>query len=440
MQFKRNKLNEAVVAAIATMGAGSVVAEDARPLEEVVVTATKRAVPLQDVPVAVQAITESTMKDLGIVNFEDYLVQLPGVTAGGSGPGQNTIYIRGLASTTPNLTTAGVAGLAPNVAFYLDEQPLSQAGRNLDVYAADISRIEVLSGPQGTLFGASSQAGNVRLITNKADLSDSFGSVDLGTSFSPDGEASTNVEAVYNLPLNDRLAVRGVAYFDRQGGFIDQVAGTRNVSESARFRSGSAVRANGEVVGARAGFQAGADLSDVTMLDANALVEEDANDTTYSGARVSALYEINDTWRVSGSYMRQQIESEGVFFGDPDLDDYEIQRFSDDNIEDEFDNVNWTIEGRLSALDVLYTGAFTDRSTDQVIDYTDYLFVGQYLPYYICEGSVSYPGSADPSGVCQAPNMYVNSATGLEVWSHEFRVSTPAENAVSFTGGVFISS
>ena len=440
MQFKRNKLNEAVVAAIATMGAGSVVAEDARPLEEVVVTATKRAVPLQDVPVAVQAITESTMKDLGIVNFEDYLVQLPGVTAGGSGPGQNTIYIRGLASTTPNLTTAGVAGLAPNVAFYLDEQPLSQAGRNLDVYAADISRIEVLSGPQGTLFGASSQAGNVRLITNKADLSDSYGSVDLGTSFSPDGEASTNVEAVYNLPLSDRLAVRGVAYFDRQGGFIDQVAGTRNVSESARFRSGSAVRANGEVVGARAGFQAGADLSDVTMLDANALVEEDANDTTYSGARVSALYEINDTWRVSGSYMRQQIESEGVFFGDPDLDDYEIQRFSDDNIEDEFDNVNWTIEGRLSALDVLYTGAFTDRSTDQVIDYTDYLFVGQYLPYYICEGSVSYPGSADPSGVCQAPNMYVNSATGLEVWSHEFRVSTPAENAVSFTGGVFISS
>ena len=440
MQFKRNKLNEAVVAAIATMGAGSVVAEDARPIEEVVVTATKRAVPLQDVPVAVQAITESTMKDLGIVNFEDYLVQLPGVTAGGSGPGQNTIYIRGLASTTPNLTTAGVAGLAPNVAFYLDEQPLSQAGRNLDVYAADISRIEVLSGPQGTLYGASSQAGNVRLITNKADLSDSYGSVDLGTSFSPDGEASTNVEAVYNLPLSDRLAVRGVAYFDRQGGFIDQVGGTRNVSESARFRSGSVVRANGEVVGARAGFQAGADLSDVTMLDANALVEEDANDTTYSGARVSALYEINDTWRVSGSYMRQQIESEGVFFGDPDLDDYEIQRFSDDNIEDEFDNVNWTIEGRLSALDVLYTGAFTDRSTDQVIDYTDYLFVGQYLPYYICEGSVSYPGAADPSGVCQAPNMYVNSATGLEVWSHEFRVSTPAENAVSFTGGVFISS
>ena len=88
----------------------------------------------------------------------------------GSGPGQNTIYIRGLASTTPNLTTSGVAGLAPNVSFYLDEQPLAQPGRNLDVYAADIERIEVLSGPQGTLFGSSSQAGVVRMITNKPDL------------------------------------------------------------------------------------------------------------------------------------------------------------------------------------------------------------------------------------------------------------------------------
>ena len=74
--------------------------------------------PLQDVPIAVQALTEETLDDLGISNFETYLIQLPGVTAGGSGPGQNTIYIRGLASTTPNLTTAGVAGLAPNVAFY----------------------------------------------------------------------------------------------------------------------------------------------------------------------------------------------------------------------------------------------------------------------------------------------------------------------------------
>ena len=119
---------------------------------------------------------------------------MPGVTAGGSGPGQSTIYIRGLASTTPNLTTAGVGGLAPNVSFYLDEQPLAYPGRNLDVYAADVSRIEVLSGPQGTLFGASSQAGVVRLITNKPVIGESASSLEI--------ERRTMSEGSWEISLN----------------------------------------------------------------------------------------------------------------------------------------------------------------------------------------------------------------------------------------------
>ena len=161
-------------------------------IEEVVVTATKRAESTQDIPVTVDALTSDSLEDFGITNFEDYLIQLPGVTAGGSGPGQNTIYIRGIASTTPNLTTAGVAGIAPNVALYLDEQPLAQPGRNLDVYAADLNRVEVLKGPQGTLFGASSQAGTVRLITNKPDFSETYGRLSVDASNTEEGETSNN--------------------------------------------------------------------------------------------------------------------------------------------------------------------------------------------------------------------------------------------------------
>ena len=134
--FTRNKLNAAVLSVIAASTGANTYAE----IDEIIVTATKRPESLQDVSIAVQAVTEETMDQLGVSNFDDYLLQLPGVTAGGSGPGQNTIYIRGVASTTPNLTTAGVAGLVPNVALYLDEQPLAQPGRNLDVYTADISR------------------------------------------------------------------------------------------------------------------------------------------------------------------------------------------------------------------------------------------------------------------------------------------------------------
>ena len=171
----------------------------------------------------------------GVDVFTDYLQQLPGVTAGGSGPGQNTIYIRGLASTTPNLTTAGVAGLAPNVAFYLDEQPLGQPGRNLDVYAADIARVEVLPGPQGTLYGASSQAGTVRMITNEPVIGEFEASRKLWRPPSPrGGEMSNNVEAVVNLPVAENFALRGVVYVDSQGGYIDNVAGTRSARRSAR--------------------------------------------------------------------------------------------------------------------------------------------------------------------------------------------------------------
>lgn len=434
-------MSQAVAAAVATMVAGgAAAAEQTRAIEEIVVTATKRAQPLQDVPIAVQALTEEAMDDLGIDTFEDYLIQLPGVTAGGSGPGQSTIYIRGLASTTPNLTTAGVAGLAPNVAFYLDEQPLSQPGRNLDVYAADLNRIEVLSGPQGTLFGASSQAGNVRLITNKPDTTGTYSGLDLGTSFTKDGDPSGKLEAMLNWAVTDSFALRVVGYTDQQGGYIDQVAGTRNASDSARFRPAGAVRRNGEPVSAgRAGFQAGSDLSGVTFLDANAQPESDVNETKYQGVRFGALWDINEDWTLSGSVMQQTLDSDGVFFADPELGDMEVQRFSADEIEDEFTNANWTIDGRVGALEVLYTGAYTDRETDQVVDYTDYLFVGQYLPYYICDGSVTYPGAAAPSGTCQAPNLFVDSSTETEVWSHEFRVTTPIEHSVRATGGVFIS-
>lgn len=441
MQIRRNRLSQAVAAAIATMATGgAAAAEPSRAIEEIVVTATKRSQPLQDVPIAVQALTEDAMDDLGIDTFEDYLIALPGVTAGGSGPGQSTIYIRGLASTTPNLTTAGVAGLAPNVAFYLDEQPLSQPGRNLDVYAADLNRIEVLSGPQGTLFGASSQAGNVRLITNKPDTTGTYGGVDLGTSVTNGGDPSAKGELVVNWAVTDSFALRVVGYTDQQGGYIDQVAGTRNVSESARFRPAGAVRANGEPVSAgRAGFQAGSDLSGVNFLDATAREDKDANDTRYQGARLGALWDINGDWTLSASVMQQSLESDGVFFSDPELDEFEVQRFSDDEIEDEFTNANWTIDGRIGALEVLYTGAYTDRDTDQIVDYTDYLFVGQYLPYYVCDGAVTYPGAAAPSGTCQAPNLFVDSATETEVWSHEFRVTTPLEHSVRATGGLFIS-
>ena len=422
-------------------------------VDTIVVTATKRAENAQDIPVAVQALGGESLDELRVDKFSDYLVQLPGVTAGGSGPGQNTIYIRGVASTTPNLTTAGVAGLAPNVALYLDEQPLAQPGRNLDVYAVDLERVEVLPGPQGTLFGASSQAGTIRLITNKPKIGEFEAFANAGISFTKGGETSHKVEGGLNFPIGEYAALRIVGYIDDRGGYIDNVAGTRTARESARFRPEGTIRANGVPVSAqRAGFYsdpaflAGLD-SNVTFLEANnaILVEENFNDTRYTGFRAGGKWEFSDDWSLTVGHARQWVESDGVFFADPELDEYEIQRFEEDTLDDDFNNTSWTLEGRIGALEALYTGAYTDRDAQQRVDYSDYLFVGQYLPYYICDSTVSYPsynasygGVADvPQGTCQAPNLFVNSSTETHVFTHELRFNTPREKRIRATVGGF---
>ena len=444
LQSRRTAISAAVAAALTGYSALAQGQEGGRELEEVVVTATRVELSLQDVPVAVSALGPGEIGELGITNFAEYSLQLPSVTAGGSGPGQNTIYIRGVASTTPNLTVAGVAGLSPNVAFYLDEQPLAHPGRNLDVYAADLARIEVLSGPQGTLFGASSQAGNVRLITNKPDLEEFYGNAKLGANTISSGDGGSSLEVVLNVPVSDNFGLRGVVYNDSKGGWIDNVAGTRDASESARWRPEGTVRKNGEPVAShRAGFRAGTDLSAVNFVQADnsTIADENINGVTYTGGRISAQWDISDNWDLLVAHTTQDTEADGVFFADPDIGDLEITRFVEERIEDTFDNTAWTLTGRLNALQLIYTGAFTDRQSDQIVDYTDYLFVGQYLPYYICDYYNVYYASTTVtgSGTCNTPLMYVDSLNRLEVQTHEIRFATDQSRRWRVQGGVFAS-
>ena len=417
-------------------------------IDEVVVTARKKAESLQDVPIAVSALDSKAISELGIENFEDYLTQMPALTAGGVGPGQNTIYIRGVASTTPKLEVAGVAGLAPNVAFYLDEQPLAQPGRNLDIYAADLERIEVLAGPQGTLFGASSQAGVVRLITNKPKLDELSASQKLSFAYTPEGEPSRKLEAVVNAPLGPRTAVRAVAYSDYKGGYIDNVRGTRSMEDAGAFNNtASTQRSNGVAYGsARQGkyISQKSAISEFLPADNLSFVGDDVNDTTYSGTRLSVLHEFSSDTSLNLSYTSQTLEADGVFFVDPNLDDLQIQRFNNDTMDDNITNLNWTLETRLGALDMVYTGGFADRDSTQFVDYTDYLYVGFYLPYYVCDNSgVGYAGGAyldvAANGTCHAPDFAVDASNKVETISHEIRFTGSFMDRFDTTFGVFMS-
>ena len=121
-------------------------------LEEVVVTATKQSESLQDVPISVSALSGDSMREQGIMTFDEYVSFLPNVVDAGNSPGMREIYIRGSATEQASVTVSSAQGSAPGVALYLDETPVSFGGRNLDVYAADIERIE----GEAQRFGAGS--------------------------------------------------------------------------------------------------------------------------------------------------------------------------------------------------------------------------------------------------------------------------------------------
>ena len=190
-------------------------------LPEVMVTANRREENLQDVPITIQVLTNAALARLNISTFDDLVSYLPGVTAHGVGPSQNNIYIRGLGTGDFANQAAGSNGSFPNVAIYLDEQSAQLPGRNLDIYAADLERIEVLEGPQGTLFGAGAQAGVLRYITNKPNLNATEGSLSAGYASTAHGDPGSALQAMVNIPIiPDRLAVRGVIYDEKRGGCL----------------------------------------------------------------------------------------------------------------------------------------------------------------------------------------------------------------------------
>nr|WP_262690829.1 TonB-dependent receptor [Kordiimonas aestuarii] len=390
------------------------VAEEAAGIEEITVTATKRAASTQDVAVAVQAINGKALRDQNIGNFDDYVRFLPNVTAGGRGPGQSTVFIRGMAVQPITVMLSGAQGTTPNVALYVDEQPVTAPGRNLDVYAADLERIEVLPGPQGTLFGASSQAGTVRLITNKPNASEFEAGFEGSVSFTKKGEMSEGVEGHVNVPIvEDKFAMRAVVYSINEGGYIDNVPGTFTTDPS--INPDSALN-----------------LADGTTYESAsnvALAEKDFNDSYYRGARIGARWYINDDWDLLVQHTQQDLGADGVFDYDPEVGDLEVERYYPDELEDSFGLTTWTIEGRLAMLDVVYTGGYLDREVTQSIDYTGYNNTGAFIAYYTC--------TYDAVRACLNPVKGFKGQQYHTRNTHEFRFTTPEENRLRLVGGVF---
>src|SRR5258708_10542688 len=170
-------------------------------LQEIIVTAQRRSENIQDVPISIRALTEEALDQLNVRTLDDYIKYLPNVTTAANGPGQSEIYMRGLAAGSQASQGSGSTGLWPNVAIYLDNQSCQLPNRNLDIYAADLNRIEVLEGPQGTLFGAGAEAGVIRYITNEPKIDVTEANVKAGYGTTTHGGHNSAVNAVLNLPV-----------------------------------------------------------------------------------------------------------------------------------------------------------------------------------------------------------------------------------------------
>jgi iron complex outermembrane recepter protein len=411
--------------ALADIAAGSAAASSGGEIQEITVTAQRRSENLQDVPITIQALTADTLTQLNATTFDDFVKYLPNVTIATNGPGQGNIYMRGLGTTSSSNQSAGALTSFPNVAIYLDDQPGQLPGRNLDLYAADLERIEVLEGPQGTLFGAGAQAGVVRYITNKPKLDVTEGHVNAGYEVTAHGDPSSYGDATINVPLiNDTLAVRAVIYDDARGGYINNIPGTFTRAPTDR----GIIDYFGGVVPPNS-----------PSLNNNALVGNAINPVTYTGIRASALWKINDDWNVLLAQSYQNMDAQGVFYETPQnsslqpLPDLSVQLYNPSYDKDRFENTALTVNGRIGALKLVYTGGYLVRHVDQVQDYTNYAR-GVYADYYQCSGGGA---SNAPVPRCFSPSATWRDIESASHQSHEVRLSTPDDWRLRAIGGLF---
>ena len=419
------------VAAAADGAAADATAPDSSAgaeLQEVTVTANRRVEKAQDVPISIQALTGDTLQQLSVENFDDAVKYLPNVTLAGGGPGQSNIYMRGLSVGPGTIQGSGAVGDFPNVAVYLDDQSAQLPNRNLDIYAADLERIEVLEGPQGTLFGAGAEAGVVRYITNKPKLNITEGNVNAGYAYTAHGDHSSNADATINLPLiADTLAVRAVIYNDSRGGYINNVPGTfvRLPTDGGIHYAGYTNNIPGPP-------------TPQNSVNNNNLVGNAINPVTYQGARVSALWQANEDWSVLLQQSYQDMDAQGVFYETPQesgtgvsLPDLSVQLYNPSYDKDRFENTALTVNGRVGPLSLVYSAAYLVRNVEQVQDYTAYAR-GTYADYYQC-----VPPPATTSGQCYSPSTTWHDHERDVHQSHELRLSTPDDWRLRGILGIF---
>ena len=391
--------------------------------EQVLVTATKRTENLQDVPIAITAIPTKTLEDLKVDDFRDYARLVPSLSyksggGGGSadGPGTNNVYFRGVASGE----NANHSASLPSVGTYLDEQPITTIGGALDIHIFDIARVEALAGPQGTLYGASSQAGTVRIITNKPDINGgTYGAMNLEVNKVAHGDWGYTGEGFVNLPISSNVAARIVGWYRRDAGYIDNIPGQLEMREFT-------LQPDPEDPESEIPTPTG----NTFTLDNKDFAEDDYNDARTYGARAALRIDLNDNWTITPQIVGQVQKANGSFAEERGLGNLETMQFNNEELEDKWFQAGLTVEGKLANFDVTYAGSYMKRQVDYDLDYSDYAYFYNELSYY---GAYWLDDLGNPV----VPNQLIVGDDSYKKQSHELRLTSPADRRLRLVAGLF---
>jgi outer membrane receptor protein involved in Fe transport len=406
-------------------------------LQTVVVTAEKVQENLQSVPISVEAFDNRKLTQLGITNMDDYVELSPAVTymrsqgeGDNGGPGSAIVYIRGVVSGGDG----NHSGSEPSVGIYLDEQPVTTITGALPLHIYDVNRVEVLEGPQGTLFGASSEAGTVRLITNKPDPTRFAAGFNVQGNKIDHGGTGDVVEGFVNLPLSDKAAIRLVGWQEHDGGYINNVAGTDAnacITDGVRTFPTWALSASGVGPGGGTG-----QCTPAAPIGAGAITNAPWRKSNYNtvdttGGRAALRFDLGDNWTVSPTFQGQSDTTRGFFGYDPAMGNLEVAHFGPESSHDTWTQSTLTIEGKVSNFDIVYAGGYVKRNQHTIADYSDY---SEFYDKMNGSGA-SYVGN---DGNPIMPQQFVIGAGDFEMWSQELRMTTPLDRPVHATVGLFM--
>jgi outer membrane receptor protein involved in Fe transport len=416
----RTKIGLAVAAALAGTGAsGGAQALDAGPaaeasaaggLAEIVITARKRSENLQEVPISVDVLTSRDVQNLGIVEFNDYATKIPSISFISVGPGTQTFFMRGVSDgSNPNYANTSATG------FFLDDSSLSWYGVQPDLHLYDMQRIEILNGPQGTTFGASSMAGAVRYITNKPDVNAFSAGADFNGGQIQSAQQNWTYEGFVNIPLIDGvLGLRASAFSASHGGFINNQLTTRTWVNGA-------------------------------VSDNSQWAREAYNREHQEGGRVALKWVLNDKWSALFSFDYQRMSSDGAWDEVPGLAPLTVQRFGPQALSNQAKIDQFHLDGDVGIADLVFASTYWDLPTRRWDEYSQYMenFAGGAQEGFTCQTDPTYSvrlnpaGGVQPFSGCNVPLQYYEYHTNPERWSNELRLSSKNGGRFHWLAGLY---